>query len=63
MFTKAQRIAIIKWMSVGLVTLSLLPIISHQLFFFPILQTYVELAIIAAVGYYGYKKLLEIWKW
>jgi len=63
MLTKLQRITILKWASAGLLLVSLLPVIAHQLFFFSILQSYVVASIIAGLGYYGYKKSKEIWEW
>jgi hypothetical protein len=54
---------ILKWTGAGLLTVSLLPVIAHRLFVFPILQSYIVVGIIAGLAYYGYKKSKEIWEW
>jgi hypothetical protein len=63
MLTKSQRVMILKWTGAGLLFVSLLPVITHRLFFLPIFQSYLVAAIIAALAYYGYKKSKEIWEW
>jgi len=62
MFTPSQRIYIIKWSSVGLLGVSFIPVIVHGLFYFPIVQQYLQLGIIGTLIYFGYKKSKEIWK-
>jgi hypothetical protein len=42
---------------------SILPILAHSLFFFPILRGYFELAIVVGLAYFGYKKAKQIWEW
>lgn len=54
---------ILKWAGLGLLVVSLFPIVAHGLFYFPILQSYLELGVIVGVSYYGYKKSKEIWHW
>jgi len=61
MFTPTQRIDILKWSSLGLLCVSFVPVVAHGLFFFPVLQQYLQLGIVIGVVYLGYKKSREIW--
>lgn len=54
---------ILKWATLGLLVVSVLPIVAHGLFYFPILKSYIELGIIFGITYFGYKKSKEIWHW
>jgi len=63
MLTSGQRILIIKWSSVGLLLVSVLPILAHSLFYYPILRGYLQIAILAGLAYFGYQKAKQIWEW
>lgn len=63
MLNKSQRIQILQWAGVGLLIVSLLPVLAHRLFLFSILQGYIITGVIVGLAYFGYKKSKEIWKW
>ena len=59
MFTREQRFLILKYGSIALATLSVLPIMTHGIFFIVLFQYYLPTAIILFAVYYSYTKVQE----
>jgi len=59
MFTREQRIQILKWGGLTLFSLSLLPLLMHGLFFIVLFQYFIPLAIISYALYFSYLKIKQ----
>jgi len=55
MFTRQQRYFILKWGGLTLFSLSLLPLLTHGLFFIVLFQYYLPISIIGFALYYSYR--------
>ena len=60
MFTREQRFIILKYGTTVLLTLSVLPIMTHGIFFVVLFQYYLPIAIILFALYYCYNRIKEI---
>lgn len=59
MFTREQRFLILKYGSIALATLSVLPIMTHGIFFIVLFQYYFPAAIVLFALYFSYTKVQE----
>lgn len=57
MFTSEQRFQILKYGSIALVTISVMPFLMHGIFFIVLFQYYLPIAIILFALYFSYTKI------